>query len=120
MSITFGNFSPEPPRSIASRQKARQAARQRRQAPCRQPPAGRYGRKAGAGLSLACVRAEVPSRIEIVTDDPEAAALVTIEVAAVTEDTEVHAELPVRLNGTHDLYFRFTESGVSLLEWQFE
>ena len=74
----------------------------------------------GAEAVRLCVRAEVPSRIEIVTDDPEAAALVTIEVAAVTEDTEVHAELPVRLNGTHDLYFRFTESGVSLLEWQFE
>lgn len=74
----------------------------------------------GADSVQAVVRSEVPAKIEILTDSETSEPVATLEVPACEEDTEVTAELEEALKGTHNLYFRFTDSGISLLEWQFQ
>ncbi len=73
----------------------------------------------GAGSVRMSVRSEVPAKIEIMTDREDSEPAAVLEIPACDEDTEITAELPAPLSGTHDLYFRFTESGTALLEWQF-
>ena len=74
----------------------------------------------GASSIRMTVRSEVPARVEILADGEEGKPIVSADVPACETDTTVTAELSVPLTGTHDLYFRFTESGTSLLEWQFQ
>ena len=74
----------------------------------------------GASAVRLLVRSEVPARIEIVPDTADGTPAVVLEIPASEEDTEINGEIPGSISGIHDLYFRFTESGVSLLEWQFE
>ena len=74
----------------------------------------------GASSVRLLVRSEVPSRIEIIPDSAEGVPVVTLDIPVCTEDAVVRAEIPEPLSGIHDLYFRFTERGTSLLEWQFE
>lgn len=64
-------------------------------------------------------RAEVPSRIEILADDPDGTPAAVLEMPAGEDWSAYEAPLETRLTGLHDLYFRFTESGAELLEWQF-
>ncbi len=73
------------------------------------------------GASSVCltVRSEVPATIAILPDSDSSEPAAILEIPASETDMEVTAELPSVLNGTHDLYFRFSESGVALLEWQF-
>ena len=75
--------------------------------------------KEGASSAQLLVRSEAPGQIEIVTDSSAGEPVALLEIPACAEDTEITAELPAKLAGTHDLYFRFSESGISLLEWQF-
>ena len=65
------------------------------------------------------VRSEVPAKIEILTDSENGEPAAVLEIPACERDTEITAELPAPLSGIHDLYFRFTESGTAVLEWQF-
>ena len=74
----------------------------------------------GADTFRMTVRSEVPGGIEILTDDVNSEPILSLEIPAGNADTEISANLPCALTGTHDLYFRFTESGISLLEWRFQ
>ena len=65
------------------------------------------------------VRSEVPAGIEILTDSENGEPAAVLGIPECEQDTEITAELPVPLSGIHDLYFRFTDSGISLLEWRF-
>ena len=76
--------------------------------------------EAGAESVRLTVRSEVPARIEIIPDSAEGEPAAVLEIPACETDTDVTAELSVPLAGTHDLYFRFSESGTALLEWQFQ
>ena len=75
--------------------------------------------EAGASSLRAVVRSEVPAKLEILTDSPEGEPAAVLEIPACEGDTEVTGALDAVLTGQHDLYFRFSESGCSLLEWQF-
>ena len=74
----------------------------------------------GACSVRAAVRSEVPAKIEILTDIENAEPIAILDIPACETDREVTAELNDTLKGMHNLYFRFTDSGVSLLEWQFQ
>lgn len=74
----------------------------------------------GASSVRLCVRAEVSGKIEIIPDSAGSEPAAVLEIPACETDTSVTADLPAPLAGTHDLYFRFTESGTALLEWQFQ
>ena len=76
--------------------------------------------EAGASSVRLSVRAEVPARIEIIPDSAVGEPAAVLEIPACETDTEVTADLPKPMTGIHDLYFRFTESGTALLEWQFQ
>ena len=78
-----------------------------------------FGSK-GASAVRMIVRSEVPARIEIVPDDTDGMPAAVLDIPACEGDKEIRTELPTPLTGTHDLYFRFTESGTSLIEWQFK
>ena len=74
----------------------------------------------GASYVRVTVRSEMPSKIEILADSIGEKPVAVLEIPACGTDTEVAAKLPEPLTGTHDLYFRFTESDTMLLEWQFQ
>ena len=74
---------------------------------------------AGAASVRVKVRSEVPAEIEILADREDNDPFAVLEIPACDGETEITADLPAPLSGTHDLYFRFTESGTALLEWQF-
>ena len=76
--------------------------------------------EAGAESVRLTVRSEVPARIVIIPDSAEGEPAAVLEIPACETDTDVTAELRISLAGTHDLYFRFSESGTALLEWQFQ
>lgn len=78
-----------------------------------------FGEK-GASAVRAVIRSEVPAKIEILPDSDSAEPVAVLDLPACETDTEISADLSVSLTGLHDLYFRFTDSGVSLLEWQFQ
>ena len=59
-------------------------------------------------------------KIEIIPDSAGGEPAAVLEIQACETDMDVMAELPAPLAGMHDLYFRFTESGTALLEWQFQ
>ena len=73
----------------------------------------------GASSVRVVVRSEVPAGIEIVPDSVDGEPAAVLRIPACEEDTEFTVDLLSALTGTHDLYFRFTESGTALLEWQF-
>ena len=73
----------------------------------------------GAASVCVTVRSEVPARIEILPDSADGEPAAVIEIPACDTDTEATAELTELLTGKHDVYFRFSESGTALLEWQF-
>ena len=73
----------------------------------------------GAASVRVTVRSEVPARIEILPDSADGEPAAVIEIPACDTDTEATAELTELLTGKHDVYFRFSESGTALLEWQF-
>ena len=58
--------------------------------------------------------------VEIIPDSAVGEPAAVLEIPACETDTEVTADLPKPMTGIHDLYFRFTESGTALLEWQFQ
>ena len=66
------------------------------------------------------IRSEIPSEIEIIPDDPEGEPVAVLTVPACETDTEINGKLELPLTGTHNLYFRFSESGITMLEWQFQ
>lgn len=73
----------------------------------------------GAGNVRITGKAEVPARIEILTDDPEGSPTAVLEIPAGGGYESFSAPVEERISGVHDLYFRLTESGTELLEWQF-
>ena len=77
-----------------------------------------FGEK-GASSVRVTARSEVPARIEILPDNAEGEPAAVLEIPACDTDTEITAELAVPLSGVHDIYFRLTEDGTALLEWQF-
>lgn len=77
-----------------------------------------FGEK-GASSVRVTARSEVPARIEILPDNAEGEPAAVLEIPACDTETEITAELTVPLSGVHDIYFRLTEDGTALLEWQF-
>ena len=73
----------------------------------------------GASFVRVTARSEVPARIEVIPDNAEGEPAAVLEIPACDTDTEITAELAVPLNGMHDIFFRLTERGTALLEWQF-
>ncbi len=73
----------------------------------------------GASSVRVTVRSEVPARIEVLPGNAEGEPAAVLEIPACDTDTEITAELAVPLSGVHDIYFRLTEDGTALLEWQF-
>ena len=73
----------------------------------------------GASSVRAIVRSEIPAKLEVLVDDPDGKPSAVLDIPVTEEDIELKASLNDLLTGCHDLYFRFTESGCSLLEWQF-
>lgn len=74
----------------------------------------------GAKTLRMTVRSEIPARIGIRIDGMEGETMLVSDIPACESDTEISAELPKALKGMHDLYFCFSDSGISLLEWRFE
>ena len=77
-----------------------------------------FGNTGAASVRMR-VRSEKQSRIEIIPDDVGNTPAAVIEIPAGEGDLEVSTSLTEALTGLHDLYFRFAESGISLLEWEF-
>lgn len=57
--------------------------------------------------------------IEIVLDDPNSAPVASAALSPAEAEQNERFQLDQPVSGVHDLYFRFTKPGVSLLEWQF-
>ena len=74
----------------------------------------------GACSIRVVIRSEVPAKIEVLTDSETAEPVATFVIPACEADTEVTANLTSALKNVHNLYFRFTDSGITLLEWQFQ
>ena len=77
-----------------------------------------FGDKGASSIRI-LVRSEVPAKIEILPDSDASEPAAVLDIPACETDTEVTAELLHALTGTHDLYIRFMDSGIALLEWQF-
>ena len=77
-----------------------------------------FGTEGAGGLKLTWI-SEESAKLEILLDNLDNEPAVTIDLSAAGEArTELFA-LPETVTGTHDLYFRFTQPGMSLLSWQF-
>ena len=74
----------------------------------------------GASAVRITARSETPGSIEVMSGSADGIHIATLDVEACEEDTEIRAEIQGPLTGKHDLYFRFTESSMQLIEWQFE
>ena len=65
-------------------------------------------------------RSEKAARIEVIPDSLGNEPIATLEIPASETDTEVTVVPDQPLTGIHDIYFRFSETGTTLIEWQFE
>ena len=75
--------------------------------------------ESGAHSVQIIARSAAASKVEITVDDPAGQAAAMLSLPACDEYTTIVSEIQAELKGKHDLYFRFTESGTVLLEWQF-
>ena len=71
-----------------------------------------------SGLSLEYTAPE-GAFVEILLDDPRGEPAETFALAETADARAASFRLKQPLSGTHDLYFRFTKRGVSLLKWRF-
>ena len=78
-----------------------------------------FGEKGAASVRVK-VRSEKVARIEIIPDSIGNEPIATLEIPASETDTEVTVVPDQPLTGIHDIYFRFSETGTTLVEWQFE
>ena len=74
----------------------------------------------GASSVRITARSEVPAKIEILTDSLDDRPAATMDIPAAAEDIEIQAAFQTKITGIHDLYFRFTERGTGITEWQFQ
>ena len=74
----------------------------------------------GASSVRMRVKSETASRIEILLDNTEGMPAAILDIPESETYTEITETLTEDFTGVHDLYFRFTESGIFLLEWQFQ
>ena len=74
------------------------------------------GKQADPGTA----RSEKAARIEVIPDSLGNEPIATLEIPASETDMEVIAVSDKPLTGIHDIYFRFSETGTALVEWQFE
>ncbi len=77
-----------------------------------------FGHEGANALKLAYAAPE-GAKIDILLDGPDSEPAAVIDLPAAEEiRTELFA-LPDALTGTHDLYFRFNQPNIRLLQWQF-
>ena len=74
----------------------------------------------GASSVRMRVKSETASCIEILLDNTEGMPAAILDIPESETYTEITETLTEDFTGVHDLYFRFTESGIFLLEWQFQ
>ena len=77
-----------------------------------------FGTDGAEGVKLA-FRAGENAKIEILLDDPDAEPTAVIDLPAASEIRSELFSLPQIITGTHDLYFRFSQPDIALLQWQF-
>ncbi|MBR4576159.1 MAG: family 43 glycosylhydrolase [Clostridia bacterium] len=75
--------------------------------------------KTGAISVRVKAKTEVAGKIEVITDRENDTPIASVSIPEGEKEAEFTAQLTTRLTGVHDLYFRFTESGMSLTEWEF-
>lgn len=78
-----------------------------------------FGEKGAASVRVTA-RSEKAVRIEVIPDSLGNEPIATLEIPASETDMEVIAVSDKPLTGIHDIYFRFSETGTALVEWQFE
>lgn len=78
-----------------------------------------FGEKGASGLRIR-YRAAEAAKVEILLDETDGEAAAAAELRASEEDAEITLDLPAGFAGVHDLVFRFAQSGITLLEWQFQ
>ena len=78
----------------------------------------RFGAE-GAGAVKLTWTAPEDAKIEILLDSLDGEPAASIDLPAAGEARAELFALPETITGTHDLYFRFTQSNVNLLQWQF-
>ena len=59
------------------------------------------------------------AKLEILLDDLNAEPVAVIDLPAAAEARSELFSLPQTIIGTHDLYFRFSQADMALLQWQF-
>nr|SIP63107.1 Endo-1,4-beta-xylanase A precursor (EC 3.2.1.8) [uncultured bacterium] len=77
-----------------------------------------FGQDGAGGVKLTWKTAK-SAKIEILLDSLDSDPAASIDLPAASEARSELFSLPETVTGVHDLYFRFTQPNVSLLEWQF-
>ena len=77
-----------------------------------------FGAEGASGIKLTYA-SEDTAKIEILLDGSDGAPAAVIDLPAAQEAQSILFALPENITGVHDVYFRFSQPGVSLLAWQF-
>ncbi|MBR3742426.1 MAG: endo-1,4-beta-xylanase [Clostridia bacterium] len=77
-----------------------------------------FGQEGADGVKITWM-AEEGAKLEILLDSLDSEPAACIDLSAAGEDRAELFALPETITGVHDLYFRFSQPNVSLLQWQF-
>lgn len=77
-----------------------------------------FGAEGARGVKLNYTAGE-GAKLEILLDDLAAEPVAVIDLPAAAEARSKLFSLPQTITGTHDLYFRFSQADMALLQWQF-
>ena len=77
-----------------------------------------FGAEGAGGIKLTCM-AEEGAKLEILLDSLDSEPIAVIDLSAAGEASSELFALPGTVTGVHDLYFRFSQPNISLLQWQF-
>ena len=77
-----------------------------------------FGAEGADGVQLNFMAGE-GAQLEILLDSLDAEPTAVIDLPEASEARSELFSLPVTITGTHDLYFRFNQADISLLQWQF-
>jgi arabinoxylan arabinofuranohydrolase len=78
-----------------------------------------FGEKGVTSVRMT-VRSEKAARIEIIPDSIGNEPIAVLVIPASETNTEVAVIPDKQLTGIHNIFFRFSEAGTTLVEWQFE
>jgi hypothetical protein len=77
-----------------------------------------FGAEGAGGVKLDYTAGE-GAKLEILLDDLNAEPVAVIDLPAAAEARSELFSLPQAITGQHDLYFRFSQADIALLQWQF-